>query len=46
MREMGLPYDTLNDDITKKSDMDTWSIPKLKVYESISEPFLHMILIL
>ena len=42
MREMGLPYDTLNDDITKKSDMDTWSIPKLKVYESISEPFLHI----
>ena len=40
--DLGLPYDEVNNKIVKKEDTKTWSIPKLKVYESLDEPFLHI----
>mgnify|MGYP000615898481 CR=1 FL=1 len=40
--DLGLPYDEVNNKIVKREDTKTWSIPKLKVYESLDEPFLHI----
>jgi hypothetical protein len=40
--DLGLPYDEVNDKIVKRVDSNTWSIPKLKVYESMNESFLHI----
>lgn len=42
MRDLGLPYDEINHEIIEKNDVKTWSIPKIKVYESMDEPFLHI----
>lgn len=42
IRELELPYDEINDSVVKKDDADTWSVPKIKVYESMKEPFLHI----
>ncbi len=40
--DLGLPYDEVNNKIVKREDSKTWSLPKLRVYESINEPFLHI----
>lgn len=42
IKEIGLPYDEINHEIIEKNDVKTWSIPKIKVYESMDEPFLHI----
>lgn len=42
VRDLGLPYDEINCEVLKSGVGDTWSIPKIKVYESIKEPFLHI----
>ena len=42
IKDLGIPYDEINQDVLVKGDTDTWSIPKIKVYESIKEPFLHI----
>lgn len=40
--DIGIPYDEINSDVVTNKDADTWSVPKIKVYESINEPFLHI----
>ena len=42
VKELGLPYDEIISDVVNKSDAHTFSIPKLIVYESQTEPFLHI----
>ena len=42
IKELGLPYDEINSDIVKNKDTDTWSVPKIKVYQAQTEPFLHI----
>lgn len=42
VKDLGVPYDIIDQTILKRRDTDTWSIPKIKVYESIKEPFLHI----
>lgn len=42
IKDLELPYDEINSDIVKKEDADTWSVPKVKVYQSMEEPFLHI----
>ena len=39
LKNLGLPYDEIISDVVNKSDVHTFSIPKLKVYESQTEPF-------
>ena len=39
VKELGLPYDEIISDVVNKSDAHTFSIPKLIVYESQTEPF-------
>lgn len=41
-KDIGIPYDDYIDNIVKLDDFSTWSIPKLKVFKSIKEPFLHI----
>ena len=42
VKDLGIPYDEINQSVVKNSDVDTWSVPKIKVFESIKEPFLHI----
>lgn len=42
IRELGFEYDEINDTLLKLEDADTFSVVKLKVFESMSEPFLHL----
>ena len=42
VKDLGLPYTDINQNIVNTKDTDTWSVPKIKVYESIKEPFLHI----
>ena len=42
IKELGIPYDEYNTDILTADDLDTWSIPKLKVYSVQKEPYLHI----
>lgn len=42
LKILGLPYDEINDKLVKKTDVKTFSIPKLKVYKEIKEPFVHI----
>lgn len=42
VKDLGLPYDEINQDILNTKDCETWSVPKIKVFESIKEPFLHI----
>lgn len=39
---MGIPYDTTNSTVISDKDSETFSIPKIKVFKSINEPFLHL----
>ena len=41
-KNIRLPYDEINDKLVKKTDVKTFSIPKLKVYKEIKEPFVHI----
>lgn len=40
--DIGIPYNVTLDDIVSLDDFDTWSVPKLKAFEAIKEPFLHI----
>ncbi len=42
VEKIGIPYDNINSDVLKNVDPTTWSVPKIKVYESMNEPFLHI----
>ena len=42
LKILGLPYDEFNDKFVKKTDVSTFSIPKLKIYKQIKEPFVHI----
>ena len=42
LKILGLPYDEFNDKFVKKTDVSTFSIPKLKIYKKIKEPFVHI----
>ena len=42
VRDLGIPYDEINSEVLSDFDTTTWSTPKIKVYESIKEPFLHI----
>ena len=42
VKVLGLPYDEIISDVVNKSDVHTFSIPKLKVYEKQTKPFLHI----
>lgn len=42
VRDLGIPYDEINSSVLEGLDVTTWSVPKIKVYESIKEPFLHI----
>ena len=42
IKKIGIPYDSFVDDIVKLDDFSTWSIPKIKVFKSFNEPFLHI----
>lgn len=40
--DIGLPYDEINTDVLSGVDTKTFSVLKLKVFESINEPFIHI----
>ena len=42
VRDLGIPYTSFDSNVVKKDDSTTWSMPKIKVFESIKEPFLHI----
>jgi len=42
VKELGIPYDSFNSSEVNNDDSSTFSIPKLKVFKSIKEPFLHI----
>ena len=42
IRELGFEYYEINDTLLKLEDADTFSVVKLKVFESMGEPFLHI----
>ena len=42
VKVLELPYDEIISDVVNKSDAQTFSIPKLKVYEKQTKPFLHI----
>lgn len=42
VRDLGIPYDEINSEVLSGVDTTTWSVPKVKVYQSIKEPFLHI----
>jgi hypothetical protein len=42
LKILELPYDEINSKLVKKTDVKTFSIPKLKVYKEIREPFVHI----
>ena len=42
VKEIGLPYTEHVDNLLHSSDYKTWSIPKIKVFKKIKEPFLHI----
>lgn len=40
--EIGLPYDSINDDILDISNKDLFSVFKIKVFKEMNEPFVHI----
>lgn len=40
--KIGIPYTDYIDNLLEQSDVDTWSIGKIKVFSSTKEPFLHI----
>ena len=40
--EIGLPYDTINTEVLEESGSDLFCIPKLRVYNQMKEPFVHI----
>ena len=42
VREIGLPYDEINDALLDGIKVGTFSIPKLLVYKEQTDPFLHI----
>ena len=42
LKILELPYDEINSKLVNKTDVKTFSIPKLKVYKEIREPFVHI----
>lgn len=42
VEQIGIPYNSLIPDVVKQEDFSTWSIPKLKVFSFLKEPFLHI----
>ena len=41
-KELSIPYSTFDDKVVSLDDFSTWSIPKIKVFEHMKEPFLHI----
>lgn len=42
VEEIGIPYDSIDTSLFTESDRDCYSIPKLKTYSTIKEPYLHI----
>lgn len=42
VKEIGLPYDEINDKLLEGIETRTFSIPKLIVYAAQTEPFIHL----
>lgn len=42
VRDLGMEYDDYNESVVTISDHDTWSLPKLKTFRDMDEPFLHL----
>ena len=40
--DLELPYDIINTSVVTNNDLDTWSIPKLKVFAQQQKPFIHL----
>ena len=40
--EIGLPYDSINDDILDISNKELFSVFKMKVFKEMNEPFVHI----
>lgn len=42
VKDMGMPYSAIDITLLSRNDSSTWSIPKIKVFSSFTEPFLHI----
>ena len=41
-KDLSIPYNSFDDSVVTLDDFSTWSIPKIKVFEHMKEPFLHI----
>jgi hypothetical protein len=42
IQEIGIPYDNIDVDVLSKTDVNTFSVVKMKVFKAMSERFLHI----